>query len=69
VIGRRTRRLLGTAVVTAVLSGCGITAQDRPETINRDDVPFGLLKRAPKVAATTTTTHSPTSVPSVPGGG
>lgn len=37
-------RVVAAAVVVAALAGCGVTTQAEPEVINRDEVPFGLLK-------------------------
>lgn len=67
-IGRRLRRLLrlrrGWAVAlvlaSVLLAGCGVTTQDRPAQIDRDEVPFGLLKEPTPTEPDTTTTTTPT---------
>ena len=44
---------LAVLVGTVLLGACGVRSQDQPVSVNRDDVPFGLLQ------ATTTTTTRP----------
>jgi hypothetical protein len=46
------RRALSLLLVGLATTACGIDAQDSPETIDRDDVPFGFYD-----ASTTSTSH------------
>jgi spore germination protein GerM len=34
-------------LITLAAAGCGVRTQSEPSTIDRDDVPFGLLRREP----------------------
>jgi uncharacterized lipoprotein len=59
---RGVRRISAVASVllALVLAGCGVTTQERPARIGRDDVPFGLLRNPPSTEpSTTTSTTSP----------
>jgi hypothetical protein len=59
-----TRRRSGLAaavlVVGLVLAGCGVPTQQQPEIVEREDVPFGLVRDQARQSTTTSTT-SPTS--------
>jgi hypothetical protein len=52
VSARRTRRVLAILALGAVLSGCGVTLQGEPRTVDRDEVPFELLEEFPTVTTT-----------------
>ena len=55
---RRARRLGAAALVISglLLAGCGITTQSEPSRIDRDEVPFGLLRNPPTSAPDSTAT-------------
>ncbi len=57
-IGGRARLRWRAAVVSMVLvvAACGPSAQDRPDEIGTDDVPFGLLEPPTTASPSTTTT-------------
>ena len=56
-MARRLKRAAAAAVVAAAvaLAGCGVPTESHPSRIDRQDVPFGLVKRG-KPAPTTTST-------------
>ena len=66
---RRARRMLCAAALVVAVAGCGVTTQEHPRRVRRDDVPFGLLRESAagernrgsstSTTATTTTTTTP----------
>ena len=54
--GRAVTVLAGLTLLAA--AGCGVRTQSEPSTIDRDDVPFGLLGRSPRAGTSPSTNGS-----------